>query len=133
MFDSVANLLDDLNTRGTGTELSNSLVLEVDTMLRPHRGVVNVAAEVAQALDRGCIPSGGKPNTWDEECAADFASIRTLNQPVLLGLAESGSIDVLVVCDMSTDIPLLFDVVKIPSELWTAGIALFECKVFPQL
>ena len=102
-------------------------------MLRPDRGVVDVAAEVAQALDRGCIPSRGKTNTWDKECAADFASIRALNQPMFLTLVESGSIDVLVVCNMYTDIPLLFDMVKISSELWTASITFLECEVFPQL
>lgn len=52
---------------------------------------------------------------------------------MLLVLIEVGSIDVLVVCDVLTDLPLLLDVVEVSSELWAAGVSLLECEVFPEI
>lgn len=52
---------------------------------------------------------------------------------MLLVLVEVGSVDVLVVCDVFTDVPLLLDVVEISSELWTSGVSLLECEVFPEI
>ena len=58
----VSNLLDDLNTARASANLRNSLSLEVNAMLWPNSSVVDVALEVAQALERWSIPPRGKPN-----------------------------------------------------------------------
>ena len=72
-----------------------------------------------------------EPDAGNEVCATDLATIRALNQPLVLALVESGPIDVLVVGDMLTHVPLLLDVVEISSEFRTSSVALLECKVFP--
>lgn len=129
----VTNLLGALDARGTGAELSYSLALEVHTVLRPDGSVVDVTSEVAETLDGWGISSRSETNAWNEPFASDLAAIRAVYKPVLLVLIEVRAVDVLVVCDVLADLPLLLDVLEVSSEFWAASVALLEGEVFPQV
>lgn len=133
MLDTVADLLSDLDATGTGTNLRHPLALEVHPMLRPHSGVVHVASKIAQARDRGRVPSCSKANAGDEPSTVDFRAIGAVHQPLVLVLVKLGSIDMPVIFDMLLNIPLLLDVFEVASQLRPAGIALGEGEVLPEV
>ena len=124
----VADFLSTLDARGTCTELSNALALQVYTMLRPYCRVVDVPSEVTKALNGRRISPGGKPNAGNEPLAIYFTSVRALDKPLVAVLIKDSSIDMLVVGYVLTELPLLVKEIEVSSELRSARIPLFEGK-----
>lgn len=84
-------------------------------MLWPYCCVINVAPKIAKTLNWGCISSRREANAWNEPFAEDLAAVRALNEPVLGTLIENGTIDVLVVCDVLLQFPLLLEMIEVSS------------------
>jgi hypothetical protein len=93
--------------------------------------VVNVAAEIAQAGERGRISSRGKANAGYEPVAVNFGAVRALDEPLVATLVKSRTVNVLVVGYMGRDIPFLVDELEIFSELLPASISLAKGPLFP--
>ena len=58
------NLLDTLDSRCTGTDLRDTFVLQIDTVLWPDCGVVQVASEVTQTSDRWGVAPRRETDRW---------------------------------------------------------------------
>ena len=132
LFDMVANFLNDLNPRGARTDFGHALAFQVDPVLRPCSGVIDVAVKIAQAREWRCIAFTGKSDAGDEPGCLDLGAISALDQPLVAGLVKCCTIHVFIEGDVVSDIPLLLDVIEISSQFFPVRIAILEHKICPQ-
>lgn len=84
-------------------------------MLRPYGSVIYVASEISKSLDGRCISSRGESDARNEPIAIDFATIGTLDEPLLLVLIELSSVNVFIEGNVFGYIPFLIDVFEVSS------------------
>tara|TARA_R110002060_G_scaffold16254_3_gene22579 strand:+ start:1225 stop:1761 length:537 start_codon:yes stop_codon:yes gene_type:complete len=128
-----SDFLCNLNTRSACTDDTNSLAPHSNIVLWPDCGVVDLAFEVAEVLDRRCVLLRGESNTWNEPPTGYFGTIRAFYVPAIGALIESSAVHVFVKLRVLVHFPHFLDVIEISSELLPSSISLLECKVLPEL
>jgi hypothetical protein len=113
--------------------LGDALIFEADLMLRPDSCVVDFTFEVRKATERRCESSGREADARDEPFAIDLTPIRRFDKPLMSLFIECCTIHVLVVGDVLLQVPFLFDVREVSSQLLPACVSFFEGEAFPKL
>lgn len=74
-----------------------------------------------------------KSNAWHEPTSLNFGLVGGFNGPEIRLGVEGGCVYALVVRRVLANVPLLLDVLEVPSQLRPCGIPLLVCEVFPEL
>lgn len=101
-------------------------------MLWPNSSVQDLSFEIGQALEWRDELFGRESDAGNEISTVNLATIRTLDQPLVSFLVKDCCVHVSIVGDVFLQIPLLFDILEVASQLWPTRIALLEREAFPQ-
>lgn len=95
--------------------------------------VVHFSLEVTQTGKGWRIVLRSKSNAWHEPTSLNLGLVGGFNGPEIRLGVEGGCVYALVVRRVLANVPLLLDVLKVPSQLRPCGIPLLVCEVFPEL
>ena len=95
--------------------------------------MIQLALEVAKALDLGHVAARGKANGQDEPTTTNLGAVGALDQPLVPRLVKDGRVDVAVVLNVLEEVPLRLDVLEVALQLLPVGVPLLERKVLVQL
>lgn len=96
VLDLWSDLLNGLDTRGTSTDNSHALSLEVCIVLRPLGGVEDFSLEVTETWERWRIVLRGEADVGHKPLASDGRFVGAFNEPFVRLLIEGCSIDAFV-------------------------------------
>jgi hypothetical protein len=88
------DLLNRLDARGTSTDDTDTLALDIDALLRPDGRVGANALELVEALERGNVALGGKAGAEDEVLGLVDVTTLGVDVPDARGVVPLGGLDV---------------------------------------
>ena len=129
----VAELGDHLNAGRAGADHADALAAEVDVLLGPARGVVDVALETVHAGEVRDLGRGEQAHGLDEELRAPGLAVVGRDRPPAGLVVPGGGLDLGVELDAATQVVAVGDVLEVGPDLLLARVALGPLPLVEEL
>ena len=124
MLGLLRDLRDRLHGSGAGADDANTLGGEVDAVVRPLAGVVTLALEGAEALERRYVGGRQRADRGDDEARPDGIAFVGAHRPEPGVVVEGGFDDALAELDVRLEVEALSTVFEVAQDLVLLRITL---------
>jgi hypothetical protein len=133
VFGLLCDLRNRLDRGRTGANDSDPLGGEVDTVMRPLAGVVALALECLQALERRHVGGGKRADGSNDKAGGDNVALFGADCPKFVDVVEDGLDDAFAKLNVGLEVEAFSAVIEIAQNLVLLGIALGPVPLLRQV